>query len=226
MIKAIIFDLDDTLTSEKKYIESGYSHIAMFLSNRYNKDATELYELLIELFRNSPRDVFNRLLDTIGIRYTQKNIIELVEEYRNHLPNIKYYSDVLPCVELLKKKKVKLGIITDGYANSQRKKLNSLNAIELFDEIIVTDELGREYWKPHPKAFEIMKEKMNVEFNEMVYIGDNPEKDFYISNIHPIKTIRINRNGVHSNKSYLDNIQEKYSINDLNEIFNISDNSI
>ena len=28
MIKAVVFDLDDTLISEKEYIKSGYRHIA------------------------------------------------------------------------------------------------------------------------------------------------------------------------------------------------------
>ena len=50
MIKAVVFDLDDTLISEKKYIESGYQHISKLLSNRFNKDEQELYQLLTRLF--------------------------------------------------------------------------------------------------------------------------------------------------------------------------------
>ncbi|MFC4322625.1 HAD family hydrolase [Litchfieldia salsa] len=218
MIKAVIFDLDDTLISEKEYIKSGYRHIAQIISNRYNKDTIELYELLMKLFKDSPRNVFNRLLDTLGISYTKKNIIELVEEYRNHLPDIEFFNDVLPCFELLNSKKIKTGVITDGYANAQQQKLNSVKANKYFDEIIVTDELGKQYWKPHPKAFEIMKDKLNVEFNEMVYIGDNPEKDFYISCVYPIRTIRIHRDGIYKNSLYLKNIKENYSIQSLNEL--------
>ncbi|WP_282140955.1 HAD-IA family hydrolase [Cytobacillus oceanisediminis] len=218
MVKAVIFDLDDTLISETKYIESGYQHIAKLLSNRYEKDAVETFELLMELFRNSSRNVFNRLLDNQGISYTNNNIIEMVNEYRNHLPNIEFYNDVLPCLEFLKKKKIKVGIITDGYANAQRQKLKSVKAVDHFDEIIVTDELGRDFWKPHPRAFEIMKHKLNVEFNEMVYIGDNPEKDFYIRSVYPIKTIRIMRNGVHAQKIYLNGVQENHLIYLLSEL--------
>lgn len=221
MVKAFIFDLDDTLISEEKYIESGYRHIARLLSDRYNKDVAELHELLMELFRNSPRNVFNRLLDTLGISYTKNNILELVEEYRDHLPNIEFFDDVLPCLELLRKNNMKLGIITDGYANAQHQKLKAVKAMEYFDEIIVTDELGREFWKPHPKSFEIMKKKLNVEFNEMIYVGDNPEKDFYISSIYPIGTVRVYRDGVYTEKSYLKDIKEKNSIQSLIEIINL-----
>lgn len=198
MIKAVIFDLDDTLISEKKYIESGYQYISKLLSNRYAKDEKALFELLIKLFNDSPQKVFNRLLDKLDIVYTQNHIIELVEEYRNHFPCINFFNDVLPCLDFLKSNKIKTGIITDGYKNSQRQKLSAIKATAYFDEIIVTDELGREYWKPHPKAFKKMQEKLSVKFDEMVYVGDNPNKDFYIGDRYPIKTVRISReNGVY-----------------------------
>ncbi|MCM3693194.1 HAD family hydrolase [Neobacillus niacini] len=218
MVKAVVFDLDDTLISEKQYIKSGYKHISELLSNRFNRDETELYNLLIGIFSESPLNVFNRLFDKLGITYTQNDILELVESYRNHLPSIEFFEDVISCLESLKKERVKLGIITDGYADAQFQKLKAVKATDYFDEIIVTDELGREYWKPHPKAFEMMKEKFNIEYNQMIYVGDNPEKDFYISNIYPIKTIRILRDGVYKEKCYLKNIRETHSINSLSEL--------
>ncbi|MEK4099366.1 MULTISPECIES: HAD family hydrolase [Bacillus] len=218
MIKAVIFDLDDTLISERRYIESGYKHISKLLNEKLQKDEQELYQLLINLFNENTRNVFNRVFDTFGISYTQNEIMELVEEYRNHTPIIQFFEDVLPCLKNLRTKGINVGIITDGYANGQRQKLKALKAANYFDEIIVTDELGRRYWKPHSKAFEIMKEKLDVKFDEMLYVGDNPEKDFYISNIHPIQTIRIYRNGVYENREYLSNIKENYSIYGLDEL--------
>ncbi|HFK1452408.1 TPA: HAD family hydrolase [Bacillus pacificus] len=218
MIKAVIFDLDDTLISERRYIESGYKHISKLLSKKLQKDEQELYQLLMNLFNENTRNVFNRVLDTFGISYTQNEIMELVEEYRNHTPIIQFFEDVLPCLKKLRAKGINIGIITDGYAKAQRQKLEAIKAIDYFDEIIVTDELGREYWKPHHKPFEVMREKLNVEFSEMVYIGDNPQKDFYISCIYPIQTVRIHRNGVYKNSNYLNNIKENHSIYCLNEL--------
>ena len=100
----------------------------------------------------------------------------------------------------------------------QRYSQNLRSVDKYFDEIIVTDELGRDYWKPHPKAFEVMKEKFQVNFDEMIYVGDNPEKDFYISKTYPIKTVRILRDGVHSDKKCLEGIEADISINHLQEI--------
>jgi putative hydrolase of the HAD superfamily len=218
MVKAVVFDLDDTLISEKEYIRSGYRHIAGIIEDRFAIDRNEVFDDLMNLFKVSPLNVFNRLYDKYQIEYSKEIILGLVNEYRGHFPDIQFYDDVLPCLSELKRSGIKIGIITDGYAIAQRQKLKAIQADEYFDEVIVTDELGREYWKPHPKAFELMKEKFRVNFDEMIYVGDNPEKDFYISRTYPIKTVRILRDGVHKDKRYMEEIEADIIINDLKEI--------
>lgn len=219
MKKAIIFDLDDTLISEKEYIKSGFKEIAKYIKRRYNLNENDTFDKLIKLSNTDSRNVFNRMLEQEKILYTELEIKELISIYRKHKPNIKFYDDVLPTIEKMKKLGIKVGIITDGYKETQKLKLEALDAYSIFDEIIITDDLGREYWKPNPKAFEIMSKNLNIEFNDMIYIGDNPEKDFYIGNIYPITTVRIIReDGVYRNNNYLDDIVEKYKINSLNDI--------
>ena len=221
MVKAVVFDLDDTLISEKEYIKSGYLHIAGIIEDRFAMDKKQVFDELMSLFNVSPLNVFNRLYDKYQIKYSKEMILDLVKEYRGHFPDIQFYDDVLPCLSELKRAGIKVGIITDGYAIAQRQKLKAIQANEYFDEIIVTDELGRDYWKPHPKAFELMKEKFRVNFDEMIYVGDNPEKDFYISKTYPIKTVRIIRDGVHSDKNYFRDIKEDIKIISLKDIKNL-----
>ena len=221
MVKAMVFDLDDTLISEREYIKSGYHHIAGVIEDKFERDKNQVFDDLTSLFNVSTLNVFNRLYDKYKIEYSKEMILDLVKEYRGHFPDIQFYNDVIPCLSELKKSGVKVGIITDGYATAQRQKLKAIQADEYFDEIIVTDELGREYWKPHPKAFELMKEKFRVNFDEMIYVGDNPEKDFYISKTYPIKTVRIIRDGVHKDNFYLDGIREDFIIDKLTKILEI-----
>ena len=218
MVKAVVFDLDDTLISEKEYIKSGYLHIAGIIEDRFAMDKKQVFDELMSLFKVSPLNVFNRFCDMYQIEYSKEMILDLVKEYRGHFPDIQFYDDVLPCLSELKRSGLKVGIITDGYAIAQRQKLKAIQADEYFDEVIVTDELGREYWKPHPKAFELMKEKFKLNFDEMIYVGDNPEKDFYVSSIFPIKTVRILRDGVHKDRRYLEGIEADILINHLQEI--------
>lgn len=215
MVKAVVFDLDDTLISEKEYIKSGYRHIAGIIEDRFVMDKNQVFDDLLRLFKVSPLNVFNRLFDKYQIEYSNEMILDLVKEYREHFPDIQFYNDVIPCLSELKRLGLKVGIVTDGYAIAQRQKLKAVQADKYFDEIIVTDELGRDYWKPHPRAFEIIREKFKVNFDEMVYIGDNPEKDFHISRTYPIKTVRVLRDGVYKNKDNYNNIQAQFEIKHL-----------
>ena len=217
MIKAIIFDLDDTLISEDEYIRSGYQYIGKLLEKKYQ--LSNAYEELYQLYTESSKNVFNRYFEKHNIQYEKKDIIDLVQEYRNHKPKIHFFDDVIPTLLELRNRGFKLGIISDGYLDTQRNKAEVLNLHQWFDKIIFTEELGREYWKPHPKAFEMMKEFFDVGFDEMMYIGDNPEKDFYIGSVYPVTTVRINRgDGVYQNKQYYKEVKENLIIEKVQDI--------
>lgn len=203
MIKAVVFDLDDTLISEYEYIQSGFRVVADLLSKKYQLSPEDAFSTLMNLFQENPKNVFNRMLEFYQIKYTMEDIKELIFLYRNHLPNISLYDDAKFILEYLSERNMKLGLITDGYKETQRKKLDSLNINHYFNSIIVTDELGREYWKPHPKPYQLVKDELEVEFDEMIYIGDNLSKDFITAKQLGMKTIHIDRdNGIYRNLSY------------------------
>ena len=51
MIKAVVFDLDDTLISEHQYIESGYQKVAEFLSDKYGWNIENTKKKVIRIIR-------------------------------------------------------------------------------------------------------------------------------------------------------------------------------
>ena len=181
MIKAVVFDLDDTLISEKEYVLSGFKTVSKDISFKYNLNFEKVYEKMIVLFNESSQRVFDRILESFDIEYSKEDIVNLISIYRRHEPKIKFYDDVMPTIDKLKQIGIKIGIITDGYKETQRRKIKALRCEDLFDEIIVTDELGREFWKPHEKAYRIIAEKLDVKLHEMIYVGDNDTKDFIIN---------------------------------------------
>src|SRR5690606_8563255 len=90
-------------------------------------------------------------------------------------------------------------------------------------KIVITDELGpnKEFWKPSEKPYTIIKEYFNVEYNEMVYIGDNINKDF----IAPIKLGMKYALYINENSHYQKVLQNKYlgkSIIELNDVLKLS----
>lgn len=219
MIKAVVFDLDDTLISEHEYVRSGFKVVAKVLSEKYKLLQEDVFLKLMNLFQENPDNVFNRILDFYQVDYIVDDIKELINIYRNHLPEISLYSDAKLILDQLSERNLKLGMITDGYKQTQRNKLKSLKISHYFDSIIITDELGREFWKPHAKSYELMREALEVDFNEMVYIGDNLSKDFITAKKLGIKTIHIQRDeGIYRNLKYSIEYEADKVINSLQEL--------
>ena len=128
----------------------------------------------------------------------------------------------MPTVEALKKKGMKLGILSDGYAVAQRNKVRALECEKYFDRIVLTDEIGRDAWKPSAKGFELLMEEFGISADEMIYLGDNPSKDFYVKVTAGVKTARIKReDGVYFKHPYLENVREDYYIESLTDIIEL-----
>ena len=78
----------------------------------------------------------------------------------------------------------------------------------MVDDIIITDELGGiQFRKPNDIAFRIMQNRWRVPFEQLVYVGDNPNKDFQAPRQLGMRWIYLfNKNGIYSNKNYKDRI--------------------
>ena len=218
-MKAVIFDLDDTLILERDYVFSGYRAVAKYLGAKAGTDEDKIYGLLREEFERSAKNVFNRMYDRLGIGYTEEDIKDLVRVYREHEPDIGFCEDVLPALKDLKEAGCRLGVLTDGYLVTQKNKAKAVELGRHFEAIVYTDELGREYWKPSVKGFEILSEKLGAPLDSMVYVGDNPGKDFEIMKAAPIKTVRIIREGgVYAEAPYGGECRENKRITSLSAL--------
>ena len=219
MIKVVVFDLDDTLISEAEYVASGFRTIARSLAGSYPISEGVALEALRRAFDESPRNVFDRVAAELLPDGSPEVVGALVEAYRTHVPEISFYTDVRPCLEGLREQGVKTGILTDGLAVAQHRKLAAVDAASVVDVIVVSDDLGREYWKPHERPFEVVRERLGVEFGEMAYVADNPGKDFAIAARYPISTVRIMReHSVYAGAPYLGGVREAHRINDLADL--------
>lgn len=171
-LKAVIFDMDDTLYGEKEYVRSGYQQIARVLPQVENA-----VEKLWKLFQEK-KPAIDELLTGEGLE-SEEIKQRCLKTYRYQIPEIHLYDGVADLLGELRAKGYLLGVITDGRPEGQRAKIKVLGLERLVDHIIVTDEFGgAEYRKPNPLAFEIMREKLGVKYSEMCYVGDNIKKDF------------------------------------------------
>lgn len=170
--KAAIFDLDDTLYAEKAYVKSGYKAVAAAFPQ-----IERMQEKLWNAFLRGGKAIDEVL--TAENACTEEKKDKCLQIYRFHTPTIVLYEGVEDMLKRLKNAGVKLGLITDGRSEGQRAKIKALGIENLFDSVIITDELGGvKYRKPCEKAFVLTCERLGVAFADAVYIGDNLRKDF------------------------------------------------
>lgn len=178
-VKGVIFDLDDTLYSEKDYVRSGYKAVSDYLGGGYEDELWNAFE--------AGRPAIDDLLREIG-RESEKEAA--LEQYRAHIPSIRLYEGVETLLTKLREKGLRVGIITDGRPEGQKNKIAALGLAPLIDDIVITDELGGvQFRKPCDIAFRIMQTRWRLPASEMVYIADNPAKDFQAPEQLGMKTV-------------------------------------
>ena len=149
-----VFDLDDTLFSERQYEVSGITAVWNYL----NKFCPKIIDQLsLEMLVRS-RTQWVELI----IKKESENYIfsrdQLLDIYRNHFPDIELYTDSAKILSFLVE--------------------NKANIEQLFDLIIISEEIG--YAKPNHICYKLIEERFPLSC--FVYIGDNPRKDFVAPN--------------------------------------------
>jgi putative hydrolase of the HAD superfamily len=190
---AVVFDLDDTLYSERMYAFSGFRAVAQAFEELLG-DCAQNAARMRELF-DSPhrRRVFDQILIEHGLQSGLKtHTRRMIDTYRQHRPVVTLHADAVRALARCAGC-VKLGLISDGPAVMQRAKIDALGLTRRFDAIILTDELGAGLGKPHPRAFELMAERLSTAHARCVYVADNAAKDFVAPNALGWRTIRIVR---------------------------------
>lgn len=182
-IRAVVFDLDNTLYDEKLYIEYALKNVAKtFCQHIYrNRSINELevFNYIInDWVENGEKELFQRLLDRYKIEINKTNIQQLVLAYRSCKAQLVPFSEVNDLLPKLKNKGFKLGIITNGGKDTQRNKINLLGISKLFDAIIITGEwFPKKHWKPNKLPFNLCFEILQIKPNECMYVGDQFDND-------------------------------------------------
>lgn len=220
MIRAILFDLDDTLYDERLFVKGGFKAVSSYLSKNSKIDQDEAYRLLLDVLKKYGRGhTFDIALKNFGL-YTKELIPKLVEIYRTHKPNLLLYPEARRVLSTLKKQDYKLGLITDGDIEVQRNKVETLKIKNFFDCIVFSDEYGIEKQKPSLYPYQKAIQELKVNSEEAIYIGDNSYKDFVTAKKLGILTVRLLK-GQYKDIRLNENFEAEYQIKNLKELLNI-----
>ncbi|KUM52406.1 HAD family hydrolase [Rheinheimera sp. EpRS3] len=184
----LIFDLDDTLYDERQFVESGFRAVADMAQQRWQLDAATSFQRLCQLLDSQGR---GRIFDDWLAPYNlagKTNISACVHRYRLHKPQL-----TLPQAhrQMLQSLPGPLYLVTDGHKIVQQNKVQALGLAPYFKRIFITHRFGVKHAKPSTHCFELIQKAEQCRWQDLVYIGDNPAKDFVNLNKKGAGTIRI-----------------------------------
>lgn len=184
----LIFDLDDTLYPEITFVKSGFKAVSSLLQIDYGLDKDLTYRELMRYYKlNGRGKIFDSILKDNKI-YSKKMIRKCISTYRLHKPNIQLYDEAK---QFLKKCHSPLYLVTDGNKAVQKNKLAALDISSYFKRIFITHQYGIDKAKPSLYCFELIRSLEMCDWDDIIYVADDPTKDFIALNSKGSKTIRV-----------------------------------
>jgi len=166
MIKAIVFDYGGVIE-----LKDGDLVQEMADSLQITKgDWQEVYYTLNHL-NNTGQKSWREVATIVAQRFNASDIqISFIQDLINKYDQKRILNwDLIEIIKDLKNRNYKIGILSN-YSITLREKLTKLNIIDLFDEVIISSEVGLQ--KPQPEIFEIVFNKLNIKNSEMIFIDD------------------------------------------------------
>lgn len=175
-IKGLIFDLDDTLIDQKKWIFDKLS----IVYESYAQQLPEKTNFELAAYRIVEEGKRSTLFDELKkyFQLSESLRTEMIKTYRKAVPpSIYVYRDVRMNIDKLKRLGYKIGLLTDNPVQSQKQKLKKLDFIHYFDSILFSMEYKKE--KPDKTLFEKIAKNLCLEKHHLAMVGDNLYRDCF-----------------------------------------------
>ena len=186
MIKAIFFDVDNTLYSEKQAHAAAFPKVQEYAQTHLN--------LSPDLFEQLYKDQMAQMKALLGknaaihnrmIRFLRILEVRRLPLYHAEVMNSLYWNTLLEntrpeeylreCLDALKGQGYLLGIGTNMTLDWQMAKLRKLGLTDYFSILLSSEEAGTE--KPDPTFFRMCAEKAGLSPSQCLYIGDSLSGD-------------------------------------------------
>ncbi len=193
MIKAVIFDLDNTLldfvTMKREAVRSAL--LAMSEAGLHI-DPKESYERMMQLYEENGWErnqyVFNKFLREIDGRLNYKYLAAGIVAYRRAKDkHLKLYPNVEKTLNEINSRGIKLAIVSDAPSREAWMRMCYLKLHNTFDVVITFDDSKER--KPSPAPFKLALGKLNMSKDDVLMVGDWPERDVVGAKNMGIRTI-------------------------------------
>lgn len=208
-LKAVLFDLDDTLFdhlhSSRCGLEIVYAQQACFQAAPYQTFELQHHELLEKLHLEFLKGAmtldevraerFRQLFALYGEASSAEHTWDTFQVYRKgYLESQQLVPGSLALLEYVQAQGLKIGIVTNNTVNEQTTKIRQLGIEHLIDTMAISEEVGAA--KPDPRIFEASLGRLDCKASEVVMIGDSWSADVMGAAAAGIRCLWLNRHGI------------------------------
>jgi len=178
VIKAVLFDLDGTLYDRDLLA-------ATLFREQYAAFENELRGVAYERFLRDVNEMddhgygvkeagYRTLVEAWGLDagLADRLVTNFWESYDGHC---RLSDDVRRTLDELRRRRLKLAVVTNGASMRQRRKIAALGLADAFDAILVSEEEGVR--KPDAELFRRALARCGVAAHEALFVGDHPVAD-------------------------------------------------
>ncbi|MDM5427926.1 HAD-IA family hydrolase [Bacillus mycoides] len=198
----MLFDLDDTLLDRDKAVDNLF---LLVLEKRYEDVSDTVKNNMLQKFKEYDKREYGISDKTIVLESLFDEFAPKYRLPRNYIQD--FWNENFPkCFSIDQntilflnhiKRHFKVGIITNGSTQRQKAKIMNTGLNEYFDTIIISEEVG--FSKPDKRIFELALNKLNVQSEDVLFVGDDLEKDIAGCQNANIKGIWFNPNVIKNN---------------------------
>lgn len=241
-IKAVIFDLDDTLLDwsqpemewhefTRPMADNVYDHLQAQGHSLGDRDSFFLLlrEQVQEEWERAKEDwsganfgiALRKACQLAGADMERLNLEEAMRAYDwRPMPGVDLYDDARAVLDELRERGYQIGLITNSFLPMWMRdvELQHYGLIHYFDARLTSGDAG--YMKPHPAIYEQMLELLGVPAERAVFVGDRPRHDIAGANEAGLVSILIDP--PHLDRE-LDGVVPDFTVTRLSELLPILD---
>lgn len=205
-VKAVIFDLGGTLirTADhavifQRILGANGLDVSVDAIRRAQEKAgeemsreTEAYAELADEFWNQWN---SRVLELIGVETGRAGVAQKLTREWFEYADVALYPGVSDVLRELRMRGVKLALVTNGLQSDVDAILPKVGLTRVFDLVVASDTVGKP--KPDPAMFSYTMAELGVDAQDVLCVGDDPEKDCECAEQLGVRSLLIDWDGVH-----------------------------
>ena len=204
--RVVFFDVDGTLLDTSAFAETARkAAIGLMVDNGLPLDKDEAYGVLKTIIREKGSNYgkhFNVLTQVVlGHEDPMLVALGMITYHNVKFALLSPFADTIDTLIYLKSQGYRLAVISNGITIKQWEKLVRLNVYSFFDEVITSEEVGKE--KPHKLIYDVALRKMNGNPEKSVMVGNKFKEDALGAVNAGLSAILVNSDITEEDRDYI-----------------------